>query len=106
MPGHPFGQSSVNMKSLVETIRIKLKQRFISKSYPVHIISPINKRPAPDHNGKHRKIDPVEPAYSQRVFFFEAFHLSGKSKNYLGICKFENLGMAGTVSLYGFVVLY
>src|SRR5689334_15735078 len=74
VPCHPLRQPVTDGERVVEPGWEELDQRRVTPAYAIDVVRPIDQKPAPDHHHQYREVDPVEPAYRQRMFFLETFH--------------------------------
>src|SRR5579863_1680050 len=51
-----------------------MEQRPAAPAHPIFVVGPVNQQTAPNHQRKHRKVNPVKPADRQRMFRFQPFH--------------------------------
>lgn len=61
MKRHSCRKMKGDIQCIVKRLGEKFDQRGITPTEPVNIIGPVYKQPAPDHYGKHGKVDPVKP---------------------------------------------
>jgi hypothetical protein len=62
------------MQCVIKGIGKKFEQRCIAKTNFIYVIGPIDQEAAPDHDHQYRKIDPVKPSNSERMFRYNFFH--------------------------------
>ena len=73
MKTHAFCKPVWYVECFVKRVIKEFQEGLIAKTDPVDIICPIDEEPAPDHDGKHWKIDPVKPTDGEGVFFDDGF---------------------------------
>ncbi len=61
------------VQRLIKPLGKELNHRSIAYINSVDAIGPINKQPAPYHNGEYGKVNPMKPADSQRMLFNDLF---------------------------------
>ena len=59
----PLGQAKWNAEKIVETLWEKMEQLIAENPDAVNCVGPIDQHAAPDHNGKQREVDPMQPPY-------------------------------------------
>lgn len=62
MEGHTLGQMMRYMQRIVKGMREKFQQRSVAPAQAIDPVGPVDQQAAPDHDGQHREVDPVEPA--------------------------------------------
>ena len=73
MKTHSFRQSLRKVKCLIEWIRKEFKDGGITPTQAIYIIGPVNEESTPDHDAQYREIDPMKPADSEGMFFYDLF---------------------------------
>ena len=68
-----LGEAERDAEKVVEPRREKFEQLVITDPDRVDRIGPIDQHPAPNHQSKERKIDPMQPTDGERMFLFELF---------------------------------
>src|SRR5262245_58016293 len=74
VPRHAFRQTVTYVERAVEPFREELEKRHATESDAINVIRPVDQRSAPDHHRQQGKVDPMEPANRQRMFFLQSFH--------------------------------
>jgi len=62
------------MKSIIKRLWKKFDKSLIAKPNFVNIVGPVDQKPTPYHDPKHRKIYPMKPSNSQWMFFYDLLH--------------------------------
>lgn len=75
MEGHAFGEAIGEIECFVKGVRKKMEPGFIAGMDPVDVIGPIDQHAAPDHDKKHREVDPVHPSDGEGMFGNDFFHV-------------------------------
>src|SRR5271156_4212951 len=74
MPRHSFGQAVADSRQVVSRVRKEMKQSELAHPGAIHVVRPINQRPAPDHDADQREINPVKPADRRGMFGLDSSH--------------------------------
>src|SRR5262249_18684767 len=81
-----LGQAVRNTKEIVKPLRKKVKKLVAKNTYGVGRICQVDEHAAPHHHREQRKIDPVQPADRERMFFLKLFR-----RHYLKTPRAEKL---------------
>jgi len=78
-----LGKAKRYLEIVVKPLRKEFEQFVAGDLQAIDVVSPIDKQPAPHHHEKQREVDPMQPAYRERMFVFELLCHKGLKSKYI-----------------------